>query len=199
VVFLDKPSTHFVAESHYLSVTPFLYLSSWRSFGNVTHPWMGESCYLIWKQNNKLFNPRLKSVEFLYLGTMYVHTVCHSIDHGGGLSCIPQKKGLGLNMKYLLEFEILTTLLMKSFIFWDITPCCPLKVNRRFGEKFHLHLQGQRISRARNHRESWALLTTCFHTVFLFGLFCDPEDGGDMFLRNIGWLSTDCTALYPRK
>jgi hypothetical protein len=39
---------------------------------------------------------------------------------------------------------------MKSTIFWDITP---LKVNRRFGGINRLHLQGRRISRARNHRE----------------------------------------------
>jgi hypothetical protein len=25
----------------------------------------------------------------------------------------------------------------------------------------------------------------------------DPEDGGNMFLRKVGSLSTDCTALYP--
>jgi hypothetical protein len=31
------------------------------------------------------------------------------------------------------------------------------------------------------------------------GLFFDPEDGGDMFLRNVGWLSTDYTVLYPRR
>jgi hypothetical protein len=33
----------------------------------------------------------------------------------------------------------------------------------------------------------------------LLGLFFDPEDGGDMFLRNVGSLSTDHTALYPQK
>jgi hypothetical protein len=27
----------------------------------------------------------------------------------------------------------------------------------------------------------------------------DPEDGGDMFLRNIRFLSTDYMVLYPRK
>jgi hypothetical protein len=29
--------------------------------------------------------------------------------------------------------------------------------------------------------------------------YFDPEDGGDMFLRNVGWHSTDYTALYPRR
>jgi hypothetical protein len=27
----------------------------------------------------------------------------------------------------------------------------------------------------------------------------NPEDGGDMFLRNVGWHSTDYTVLYPRR
>jgi hypothetical protein len=33
----------------------------------------------------------------------------------------------------------------------------------------------------------------------LLGLFFDPEDGGDMFLRNVGWLLSECTELYPRR
>jgi hypothetical protein len=31
----------------------------------------------------------------------------------------------------------------------------------------------------------------------LHGLFFDPEDGRDMFLRNVGLFSTDYTVLYP--
>jgi hypothetical protein len=31
---------------------------------------------------------------------------------------------------------------MESTIFWDITTCSPLKVNRRFGGTYRLHLQG---------------------------------------------------------
>jgi hypothetical protein len=44
--------------------------------------------------------------------------------------------------------------LLKSTIFWDITPCTPLKVNRCFGETYCFHLQGRKISRARNQLES---------------------------------------------
>jgi hypothetical protein len=44
-----------------------------------------------------------------------------------------------------------------------------------------------------------SLLATIFHTGFLLGLFFGPEDGDDMFLRNVVWLSTDYTALYRRR
>jgi hypothetical protein len=37
------------------------------------------------------------------------------------------------------------------------------------------------------------------HMGFLLGLFFDPQDGGYIFLRNVGELSTDYTALYPRR
>jgi hypothetical protein len=30
-------------------------------------------------------------------------------------------------------------------------------------------------------------------------IFFDPEDGDDMFLRNVGCISTDYTASYPRR
>jgi hypothetical protein len=55
---------------------------------------------------------------------------------------------------------------MKNFIYWNITPCGPFKVNRRFGGIF--------------------LLATCFHSSFLLDLFFGPEDGGDVFIRNVG-------------
>jgi hypothetical protein len=45
-------------------------------------------------------------------------------------------------------FEVLTAVVMKSTIFWDITPCIPLSVRRRFGGTYRLHLQG------RNHKLS---------------------------------------------
>jgi hypothetical protein len=42
-----------------------------------------------------------------------------------------------------LGSEVLTVVVMKSTNFWDITLCVPLKVNRRFGETYRLHLHGQ--------------------------------------------------------
>jgi hypothetical protein len=73
----------------------------------------------------------------------------------------------------------------------DITPYSPLKLNQRFGGKYHFHLQTERINQG--------LHATCFHTGFLFGIFFDPEDGmvcSSETLVNIGWLSMDHTVLY---
>jgi hypothetical protein len=41
--------------------------------------------------------------------------------------------------------EVFTAVVMKSIIFWDMTPCSPLSCTRRFGGTYRLHLQGRRI------------------------------------------------------
>jgi hypothetical protein len=83
-------------------------------------------------------------------------------------------------METSVGFEVLTAVVMKSSIVWDITPCGPLSVNRRHGKTYRLNLQCRRISRARNQRESgWQAELFLIRT----GLFFDTEDGGDTFLR----------------
>jgi hypothetical protein len=50
---------------------------------------------------------------------------------------------------------------MKSSVFWDITPCSRLKVNRRFGETCRLHIQSRRISQEGDQRDwflDWLIL-----------------------------------------
>jgi hypothetical protein len=69
-----------------------------------------------------------------------------------------------------LGFDVLTDVVMNITMFWDVTPCSQLKIKRRFEGMYRLHLQG-RISRARK--------MTSRATI-------DHEDGGDIFLRNVG-------------
>jgi hypothetical protein len=49
--------------------------------------------------------------------------------------------------------EILIGPVIESTIFWDITPCSPVKISQRFGGTYRLHLRGRR-SRGRYQRES---------------------------------------------
>jgi hypothetical protein len=51
-------------------------------------------------------------------------------------------------------FEVLAVMVMKSSVFWDITMCSLSKVNPRVGGTCHIHLQGRRISQARNHHKA---------------------------------------------
>jgi hypothetical protein len=37
------------------------------------------------------------------------------------------------------------------------------------------------------------------YVLVLAEIFFDPADGGDMFLRNVGCISTDYTAPHPRR
>jgi hypothetical protein len=86
--------------------------------------------------------------------------------------------------------KVLSSVVMESSASWCITPCSPLKDNRRFGGN---------ISPPVFVYNPKCLFATYFHDGFLLGLFIDPEDGGDMSLRNVGCLSTDYAALYPRR
>jgi hypothetical protein len=117
--------------------------------------------------------------QYSYHFTVHVYKNHHSNMNNKLLNNWPQHVGS----------EVLTAVVMKSTILWDITPCSSLRVKRRFGGTYRLHLQGRKISRRRNQRESRWQVELCFY----------PEDGGDMFLRNVSWLSTDYTASYPRR
>jgi hypothetical protein len=54
----------------------------------------------------------------------------------------------------LVGSEILTAVVKKSSVFWDLTLYSPLEANWRFGGTCRLHPQGRKISQARNQRES---------------------------------------------
>jgi hypothetical protein len=49
------------------------------------------------------------------------------------------KNDLGLNQKHSKLYQF--SFRLESSIYWDITPCSQLKVRRRFGGTYRLHLQ----------------------------------------------------------
>jgi hypothetical protein len=61
-------------------------------------------------------------------------------------------------MNWYAGFKVLTVVVMKRTVFWDIMSCSLLKVNRCFGGTYRSHLQKRR-------------------TGFLLGLFFDSEGG----------------------
>jgi hypothetical protein len=69
---------------------------------------------------------------------------------------------------------------MNISLFWEITPCSPLKVNRHFGGTCRLHLQGLKVSQAINYHEAASKQAgvLCLHF--------SSENGGDMFFRKVG-------------
>jgi hypothetical protein len=72
-------------------------------------------------------------------------------------SCIKERNNKRCHNYFTIPIhvgsEVLTAVVMKSTIFWDITLCSPLSANLRFGGTYRPHLQGRKISRARNQRE----------------------------------------------
>jgi hypothetical protein len=61
---------------------------------------------------------------------------------------------------------------------------------RRFGETYRLHIKVWSVYQARNQHETDNIIAVC--------LLFNPEKGGEMSHRNVGWLSTEYTALYLR-
>jgi hypothetical protein len=74
---------------------------------------------------------------------------------------------------------------MMSTIFWDITPCSLLIVNRRFRGIYHLHLQVQTISQGEIRWQvelaSWQAFTLVYCSAYSSTLKMEA-----MFLRNVG-------------
>jgi hypothetical protein len=82
---------------------------------------------------------------------LYCFTERNEIDKGNK----------GWRYRINIGSEVLTAVVMKSYVFWDITPCIMLKGNRQFKGTCRLHFQGWRISQARNQQllpASWWFL-----------------------------------------
>jgi hypothetical protein len=69
-------------------------------------------------------------------------------------------------------------------VFCELNPRSLLEINRCFGGTRCLNIQSSRAS-------AW-----CLHQILSFTCLVDV---GKMFSRNVGWISTDYTALHPRR
>jgi hypothetical protein len=76
---------------------------------------------------------------------------------------------------------------IKSSIFWDISQCGPLKVNRRFGGICRFHFQGRRISQARKHRDT--LLN--YSLMLKMEATCSPEKSVDFQRTTLRYIRED--------
>jgi hypothetical protein len=77
--------------------------------------------------------------------------------------------------------------------------CSPLEVNQYFEYILPLSSELKRKPMEKTSTKQTVKAFACciFHAGFLFSWFL--EDGGDMFLWNADWLSTDYMVLYPRR
>jgi hypothetical protein len=111
---------------------------------------------------------------------------------GTNSSCITKcRRKTGVRRRYVTSAQFVSKLKgNRNSVFWEITSCSPLKVNWRFGGTYRPHCRSRGISQARNQREAGSEQSYPLADIsgFFFGLFFDPEDGGGVFLRNVGWL-----------
>jgi hypothetical protein len=68
---------------------------------------------------------------------------------------------------------------------WHVTPCRPVKVNRRFKGAYCLHLHGLCVNKKRNQHKAGCKQGACclLPAGLLIGLLFSPENGGNIFLR----------------
>jgi amino acid permease len=78
---------------------------------------------------------------------------------------------------------------LKNIVFWDVSPCGSCR-NRRFGRTYRLHLHGENNQRTK--------ATLAIVNMFQFFVCFYPEDGGNIFLQNVGSYNNH-TATHPRR
>jgi hypothetical protein len=124
--------------------------------------------------------PRCDAVSRIVF-TVHVNRAVGAVDPATNLHLL-----LSLNC----ERNNVLIVMNRKFWLWVVTPCSSDRV-RYFAGTYRLCLDGRKVNQARN-QVCLLLLVSCVVNSF------HPEDGGDMFLRNI-CLSPNCTALQPSR
>jgi hypothetical protein len=94
-------------------------------------------------------------------------------------------------------FGHLTAIVMKNSVFWDITCCSPLKVNRYFEGTCRFHLQDWRVNKATNQHETGGKrnFTFCWiHAVFFILMLYSTRQNS--FLASGVWIFPSKDIIY---
>jgi hypothetical protein len=65
-----------------------------------------------------------------------------------------------VNRTVPVGFEVLTAVVIKTAILWDIAPCSPY-MNRRFGGMYHIHLPGRKSAAQETSESRWLGRMSC--------------------------------------
>jgi hypothetical protein len=101
--------------------------------------------------------PQVSHILSIYYSQMNYYSTLHNFSHRQRRYHVINKhrqESFPNKPTFKLGFEFLTAMLMKIYIFCNITPCRQLRVDRRFGGTCRLHLQNQRINQGRNQHEA---------------------------------------------
>jgi hypothetical protein len=137
--------------------------------------------------HTQFHNYRCESIcmwhRMVHLGRLTINVICQTVR---ATTC-----SLSPNIHYLKQIYIRCWIwgshsggYEEFSVSWGITPCTLVKVNRRFGWTHRFYLEGGRVNQARNQ----LIEAGSKQNGLLLGLFFDPEDGVNVFFRNVGCL-----------
>jgi hypothetical protein len=103
-------------------------------------------------QNNRTFLPlpnespsQHKISRFSLVPSGECRVPCYEVLFRKGMGELKKQRRLFFIVRPTnVGFEFFTAVVMKSIIFWNMTSCSPLSLNRRFGGTYRLHIQGGR-------------------------------------------------------
>jgi hypothetical protein len=146
--------------------------------------WNMNCCYIVYQK------------KFIYVGVeVFTAVVMESIIFWVMMSCSPSSFNRRFGGTYRLHLQGRRNKFNKNQLGSRWHSACHLLASWFLSSLF---LQPWRW-RQYVPQKRGTLLVICLLAGFCWTYFFDPEDGGDMFLRNVGWNSTDYTVSYHRR
>jgi hypothetical protein len=128
---------------------------------------------LLLHQETQVWNPL--SWSLLVLPEWANNFILHTNILRGALIfqlCRDVFKPLWPEHRILVGYGVLIPVTIRITVFWDVTPCSHVEIQRRFGGKPRLYLPSRRVSQARQQQAAGGnqLLVSCFSETSLDGL-----------------------------